>query len=181
MLEFGNIDKIFKDQLLHERKAQRINAMIEDNPEITPEMIIPTEQSPGLIYEGEDHGTAVAIHERLRLSTRYNKLTPNQKQTLNAVIGFRKQKLAEAAEAQKKEQIEMMVQAEMAKAGALAKLEQMKTLGKLEIEKLRTKGDMAVEIAKRSGKESEELVKGVFGAAKTAPKAGEGKVENKET
>jgi hypothetical protein len=178
MLEFGNTDKIFKDQLLHERKAYRINAIIEDTPEITPQAILGDEEqgTPSLIYEGEDHNAAKLIHERLRIGTKYDKMTPQQQGTLNAVIQFRQQKLSEAAEAQKKEQIEMMVQAEMAKAGALAKLEQMKSLGRMEIEKIKTKGDIAVEITKQGdkGKLTQELVKGVFGAAKTAPTTGEG-------
>jgi hypothetical protein len=178
MLEFGNTDKIFKDQLLHERKAYRINSIIENKPEITPQEILGDEEQgvPSIIYDGEDHAAAKLIHERLRMGTRYDKFTPQQQATLNAVIQYRQQKLAEAAEAQKKEQIEMMVQAEMAKAGALAKLEQMKSLGRMEIEKIKTKGDIAVEITKQGdkGKLTQELVKGVFGAAKTAPKAGEG-------
>ena len=179
MLEFGNVDKIFKDQLLHERKAYRINAMIENNPEITPDAILPNEEmgTPGIIYQGEDHTACMQVHERLRLSTKYEKLTPQQQQTIDAVIQFRQQKLSEAAEAQKKEQIEMMVQAEMAKAGALAKIEQMKTMGELEVEKQKTKGDVVLEITKQGDKSklTQELVKGAFGQSKATPDAKESK------
>lgn len=181
MLEFGNVDKIFKDQLLHERKAHRINAIIENNPQISPDVIIPTEQTPGLIYEGEDHAAALKVHERLRLGTRYEKMSPEQQQTLNAVIAFRQQQLSQAAEAQKKEQIEFLVHTEMAKAAGLAKLEQMKTLGKMEIEKLRTKGDIAVEITKQGGKETEELIKGALSAVKTTSGGKEGNKPKQET
>jgi hypothetical protein len=73
MLEFGNASKIFKDDLLHERRAYRENAKISDNPLIDPNEVA------AWVYPYEDHATHLKIHFRDRLSSTYEAYSPNQK------------------------------------------------------------------------------------------------------
>jgi hypothetical protein len=80
MLELGQAERIFKESILHEKKARRENARILDNPEILPQDI------KGWVYPLEDHITHIKIHLMLRLGVEWDRLTPNQKQALELHI-----------------------------------------------------------------------------------------------
>ena len=80
MLEFGNADRIFKDDLLHERKAYRENNTIVSTPNI------PAQGTIGWVYPIEDHNTHMKIHLRERLGVRYERLNDNQKGALDIHI-----------------------------------------------------------------------------------------------
>jgi hypothetical protein len=73
MLEFGNAEKIFKDSLLHEKKAYRENNAIINNPNVDPASVI------AWVYPYEDHQAHIKIHLRLRLSPQWDKLSEMQK------------------------------------------------------------------------------------------------------
>lgn len=78
MLEFGNAEKIFKDNLVHEKKAYRENRLIEENPEITPK------ETQGWLHPLEDSMAHLKIHMRDRFGVKFeNKYTPEQQQTLD--------------------------------------------------------------------------------------------------
>lgn len=80
MLEFGNANKIFKDNLLHERRAYRENSKIADNPNIDPNEV------SGWVYPLEDHVAHIKIHFRDRLSSTYDSYADNQKAALDLHI-----------------------------------------------------------------------------------------------
>jgi hypothetical protein len=80
MLEFGNADKLFKDYLVHERRAYRENRMISENREIDPASV------QGWVYPLEDHAIHMKIHLRDRLSSKFELYTDNQKQALELHI-----------------------------------------------------------------------------------------------
>ena len=75
MLEFGQADKIFKDNLLHERRAYKENDLIKENPGIK------TENTQGWIHPLEEKEIHVVIHSRLIFSDEFEKLSPNQQKT----------------------------------------------------------------------------------------------------
>ena len=77
MLEFGNAEKVFSDNLLNERKAYRENAMIVANPTID------TNVTTVWIYPLEDHNVHMKIHLRLRLGLEYDRLSVQQKGALD--------------------------------------------------------------------------------------------------
>lgn len=106
MLEFGNAEKIFKDNLLHERKAYRENKMIEENPDITPEDI------PDWVYKEDDDQAHKKIHLRFRLSTRYDKLNENQKNTLDFLIESHNENEKEKMFEQLIDQVKMQMEAQ---------------------------------------------------------------------
>ena len=83
LLEFGNANKIFKDELLHERRAMRENAMIEES-QMKPD------DAKSLMYPLEDHGVHIKIHLRLRLGNRIARLSPEQVAALDAHIDAHK-------------------------------------------------------------------------------------------
>jgi len=81
LMEFGNIDKLFKDSLLHERKAYRENDLIFSDPNIDPNSVAEW------VYQLEDHPTHIKIHMRDRLAPKFDDYTPAQKQAMEAHIG----------------------------------------------------------------------------------------------
>jgi len=101
MMEFGQAEKIFKDELLHERRAYRENDKIESNPEISVEEVI-GQQNPetgeyegGWIHQLEDKAAHLKINLRLRFSPKFERLNSNQQQALEALIMMRYQKQME--------------------------------------------------------------------------------------
>lgn len=94
MMEFGQAEKIFEDNLLHENVAYKENEKIEENPNIDPRMV---EQ---WVYGLEDSAIHLKIHLRFRLSPRYNRLNDNQKQALEIMIQKTQEKLQQEQEAQ---------------------------------------------------------------------------------
>ena len=88
LIEFGQVKKLFRDTLLHERKATRENMMISKNPNIDPQSIL------DLLYELDDDTTHIKIHLRDRLSPKYEQYTENQKEALNLMIKSHQTKLA---------------------------------------------------------------------------------------
>ncbi|KKM79151.1 hypothetical protein LCGC14_1352780, partial [marine sediment metagenome] len=77
MLEFGQADKIFKDNLLHETTAYNENDEIKKNPEIDPEV------TKGWIHPLEQKEAHVIIHSRLIFGEVFDKLRPNQQKAIN--------------------------------------------------------------------------------------------------
>ncbi len=75
MMEFGQVKKLYADQLLHERKATRENLLIEKNPNIEPDKV----ELPYLLDADDIH---LKIHLRDRLSPKYDHYTINQQQAL---------------------------------------------------------------------------------------------------
>jgi hypothetical protein len=80
MLEFGNADKIFKDEMVHEKKASRENSIIFNDPAIEAQGTV------GWVYPYEDHAAHLKIHWRERLGVRYEQLNDNQKAALDTHI-----------------------------------------------------------------------------------------------
>ena len=106
MLEFGQVDKIFKEQMIHERRAHRENSMIHDNPNIDPQ------EAMGWVYPLEPHPIHLNIHLRDRLGTRWNSYNEFQQEALENHIQATQQKIQE----QQQQEME-----QMAKAQAIAK------------------------------------------------------------
>ena len=165
LLEFGRAHRVFKDQLLHERKAARENAMIEENPEIDPIILFGDEERglPGIVYGGDDDAIHLKKHEQDRLSAKYDNYTVNQKDALNQMIGYHQDNLQKASEAQMEQAIKMAIEQEMGKAQAKLVIEDAKAAGKISIEKLRTKGDLILEVLKQQGALTDELLKKALG------------------
>ncbi|MBW1975275.1 MAG: hypothetical protein JRI45_06855 [Deltaproteobacteria bacterium] len=145
--------KIFQDELLHERKAYHENSVIESNPNISPEVLFgnPEAGIDGLVSNVDEDEIHLKIHTRLRLSAKYDKFSPFQKKALNQLLQWHQERLQQAQQAAMEQQIQMMVQAEMAKAQGAALLEKAKTAGRIEVEKMKTKGDIVVEAVKQRG------------------------------
>lgn len=80
MLEFGNADKIFKDNLVHERRAYRENRLIDEGKVLDPQIV------GSWVYPMEDHATHMKIHLRERLSVKFENYTPEQKVALETHI-----------------------------------------------------------------------------------------------
>jgi hypothetical protein len=80
MLEFGNADKIFKDNLVHERRAYRENRLISEQPQIDPNLTV------SWVYPMEDHATHLKIHLRDRLGIKFENYGDAQKAALEAHI-----------------------------------------------------------------------------------------------
>jgi hypothetical protein len=108
MLEFGQADKIFKDNLLHERRAYKENDLIEENEKITEESI------QGWIHPLEEKEIHVVIHSRLIFSDRFEKLSPNQQQVASKHALETAQKISEEKEAAQLKELEMMERAKIA-------------------------------------------------------------------
>jgi hypothetical protein len=111
MLEFGQVDKIFKEQMVHERRAHRENSMIHDNPNIDPQ------EATGWVYPMEEHGVHMQIHLRDRLGTRWNRYNENQQQALEAHIQAHQQII------QQQQQAQMEQAMQLAAAGRASKQE----------------------------------------------------------
>jgi len=73
MLEFGNASKIWTDDMVHERRAYRENALIDKDPQIDPQSV------KGWVYPLERHDIHMKIHLLERLGVKYEKMTENQK------------------------------------------------------------------------------------------------------
>ena len=101
MLEFGQAEKIFEDDLLHEKIAYRENELMQKNPEINPEKVVqwlhPLELS-------EIH---LKIHSRLRFSPRYNKLNENQRAAVEKHLEVTAQTIQQQRQAEIKETMEI--------------------------------------------------------------------------
>lgn len=111
MLEFGQVDKIFKEQMVHERRAHRENNDIHSNPNIDPQAVA------GWVYPLEEHAIHINIHLRDRLGSRWTKYNPNQQQALEMHIQATQQKIQEQQQ-QQMEQAMAMQAAAKAPAGA---------------------------------------------------------------
>jgi len=181
LLEFGRAHRVFKDQLLHERKAVRENAMIEANPEIDPVVLFGDEEKgiPGIVYGGDDDAIHLKKHEQDRLSAKYDRYTPQQKNALNQMIGMHQDNLQKASQAEMEQMVKMAIEQEMGKAQAKVVIEEAKIAGKVGIEKLRTKGDLILETVKQQGKLTDELMKKALATEGTGSR-GEGASEQKE-
>ncbi len=111
MLEFGQVDKIFKEQMVHERKAHRENNDIHNDPNIDPA------STPGWVYPLEEHAIHMPIHLRDRLGSRYSKYTPNQQQALDNHINATQQVIQQ----QQQQQMEQMAAAQAAASASKQK------------------------------------------------------------
>ena len=111
MLEFGQVDKIFKEQMVHERRAHRENNDIHSDPNINPQAVV------GWVYPLENHAIHINIHLRDRLGSRWTKYNPNQQQALEMHIQATQQKIQEQQQ-QQMEQAMAMQAAAKAPAGA---------------------------------------------------------------
>ena len=78
LMEFGQVDKVFEDNLLHERRAYRENDVIEDTPDITEQDV------KGWVHPLEDKGAHLKIHSRLIFGRKFEKLSQNQQKAMNA-------------------------------------------------------------------------------------------------
>jgi len=105
MLEFGQAEKIFQDNLLHERRAYKENDTIKDNPEITPKDV------EGWIHPLEEKAVHAVIHARLIFGEEFSRLTPNQQETINAHAMETVQKLQQEQDAAMQKQLEMAARA----------------------------------------------------------------------
>ena len=105
MLEFGQAEKIFQDNLLHERRAYKENDTIKDNPEITPQ------DTEGWIHPLEEKAVHAVIHARLIFGEEFSRLTPNQQETINAHAMETVQKLQQEQDAAMQKQLEMAAKA----------------------------------------------------------------------
>ena len=108
MLEFGQADKIFKDNLLHERIAYKENDAIKDNPEITVEEVL------AWIHPLEQLEIHAVIHSRLIFGDEFNKLDQNQKTVINKHAMETVKKLRKAQEDAKMKELEMIERSKIA-------------------------------------------------------------------
>ena len=90
LMELGEVRKVFSDSLLHEKRAMRENALIERDPNIDPAIV------QGWVYELDDNAAHLKIHLRDRLSPKFERYTPNQKQALDLLINLTLQRLVSA-------------------------------------------------------------------------------------
>ena len=110
MLEFGQADKIFQDNLLHETTAYKENDTIIETPEITPQHV------QGWIHPLEEKQIHVVIHSRLIFGERYDKLSDNQKEAINAHAMETVQQIQQEQEAAQLKELEMIERAKVAAA-----------------------------------------------------------------
>ena len=80
LIELGEVKKLFSDSLLHEKRAMRENALIENDPNIDPASTV------AWIYALDDTLAHLKFHLRDRLSPKFDYYTPNQKQALDEHI-----------------------------------------------------------------------------------------------
>lgn len=118
MLEFPNTDKVFQDALLHERRAQRENSMIEKNPFISPQEVL------GWLYPFENHGVHFKIHLRDRLGAKWDSYSPNQKQALDLHIQATHQILVQQMQSQMQQRQPIRPQKPIARPGGGARVPQ---------------------------------------------------------
>ena len=74
LIELGEVKKLFSDTLLHEKRAMRENAMIENNPNINPQDVV------AWVYDLDDNLAHLKFHLRDRLSPKFDHYTDAQKQ-----------------------------------------------------------------------------------------------------
>lgn len=101
MLELGNVERIFEDELMHENVANRENMQIQNTEDVNPE------ETPKWMYPLEDKAAHLKVHLRLRLSARFNRLNENQQGALEAHIQATNEALQQEQEAAMQQQIEM--------------------------------------------------------------------------
>jgi hypothetical protein len=80
LIELGEVKKLFSDSLLHEKRAMRENALIENDPNIDPASTL------AWIYDLDDNLAHLKFHLRDRLSPKFDSYTPNQQQALDGHI-----------------------------------------------------------------------------------------------
>ena len=80
LIELGEVKKLFSDSLLHEKRAMRENAMIENDPNIDPASTL------AWIYALDDTLAHLKFHLRDRLSSKFDYYNDAQKQALNTHI-----------------------------------------------------------------------------------------------
>jgi hypothetical protein len=80
LIELGEVKKLFSDSLLHEKRAMRENALIENDPNIDPASTL------AWIYALDDNLAHLKFHLRDRLSPKFDSYTPNQQQALDTHI-----------------------------------------------------------------------------------------------
>ena len=80
LIELGEVKKLFSDSLLHEKRAMRENALIENDPNIDPNSTL------AWIYALDDNLAHLKYHLRDRLSPKFDSYTPNQQQALDTHI-----------------------------------------------------------------------------------------------
>lgn len=80
MLEFGNAEKIFRDDLVHEKRAQKENSIIWSSPDIPPTGTV------GWVYKYEPHEVHLKIHWRDRLGYKYEQARNNQRMACDSHI-----------------------------------------------------------------------------------------------
>ena len=80
LIELGEVKKLFSDSLLHEKRAMRENALIENDPNIDPNSTLVW------IYALDDNLAHLKFHLRDRLSPKFDSYTPNQQQALDTHI-----------------------------------------------------------------------------------------------
>jgi len=105
MLEFGQADKIFKDNLLHERRAYKENDMIKSNPEIMPE------HTEGWIHPLEELQIHLVIHSRQIFGAEFDRMSPNQQETANHHAMQTADALQKQRDAAMEKQLEMAARA----------------------------------------------------------------------
>jgi hypothetical protein len=115
MLEFGQAEKIFKDNLLHEQRAYKEHDMIRENPEIQPQDLKNKDTGQDIwIHPLEDKAIHAVIHSRLIFGAEFERLTPNQQQTINVHAMETVKLLQQEKEAAQLKELEMMERAKLA-------------------------------------------------------------------
>jgi len=80
LIELGEAKKLFSDALLHEKRAMRENALIENNQNINPADTL------AWVYELDDNLAHLKYHLRDRLSPKFDHYSPLQKAALDGHI-----------------------------------------------------------------------------------------------
>lgn len=94
LLNFGNVEKMFRDELIHIHKAERENTMIEES------LNIDLEEVKAWVYPFDDHAAHFKVHLRDRLSAKFDKFSPFQKKAIELLIQLHAQALAQQAQQQ---------------------------------------------------------------------------------
>jgi len=110
MLEFGQADKIFKDNLLHETTAYKENDAIKENPEIDPEV------TKGWVHPLEQKDVHVIIHSRLIFGEEFDRLSPNQQEAINVHAMETVQQIQKEQEEAQLKELEMIERSKIAAA-----------------------------------------------------------------